>query len=57
MQAEPVCLNCKLLEKDFKCKAFPSGIPEVIMIGKVDHDEPFPGQDNDIVFTPIDDAT
>lgn len=47
------CLMCDhyyLFQK--KCRAFPKGIPEQIYNGKVNHAEPFPGDDG-IVFTPL----
>jgi len=42
----------KGIESDFRnvCKAFPEGIPEVIMDGKNKHSKPLPDQKNDIVF-------
>ena len=35
-----------------RCKAFPKGIPEVILTGEVDHRKPFKG-DNGIQFEAI----
>lgn len=35
------------------CLAFPQGIPEKILLGKVGHKEPYKG-DHDIQFEPID---
>jgi hypothetical protein len=40
------------MEEDARnvCKAFPEGIPEVIISGKSKHRKPLKGQRNDIVF-------
>lgn len=47
----PVCFQCKHLDaKDFKCKAFPEGIPDEILGGFNYHENPLPGQKNKIVF-------
>tara|TARA_R100001244_G_scaffold79932_1_gene62733 strand:+ start:782 stop:946 length:165 start_codon:yes stop_codon:yes gene_type:complete len=35
------------------CKAFPEGVPNIILSGKSNHSEPLKGQDNDIVFESI----
>lgn len=35
------------------CQAFPNGIPKEIISGKKSHDEPWPEQENDLVFEPI----
>tara|TARA_R110000868_G_C10656262_1_gene745408 strand:+ start:591 stop:767 length:177 start_codon:yes stop_codon:yes gene_type:complete len=48
-----VCFNCKNYIKDFKCMAFPNGIPEEILVGENDHSEPLPNQENNIIFEPI----
>lgn len=40
------------IEDGFGCDAFREGIPEEIFIDGQKHREPWPGQDNDIVFTP-----
>ena len=45
-----ICLICKHYTGKFKCKAFPNGIPDKIMIGKSEHEKPLPEQTNDIVF-------
>lgn len=47
------CFNCKKYLGAHECEAFPLGIPEKIFTGEFDHTEVFPGQDNDIVFTPF----
>ena len=51
--SKPRCMNCKHYDPaamEFVCKAFPLGIPDTIVIGKVKHDKPLPGQGNNIVF-------
>ncbi len=45
-----ICLICKHYTGKFKCKAFPNGIPDKIIIGKSEHEKPLPEQTNDIVF-------
>ena len=50
-----VCARCKNFSRSsvgFKCKAFPKGIPEEILIGENDHAKPLKKQKNDIVFDP-----
>jgi hypothetical protein len=37
---------------DFKCRAFPKGIPDKILAGKNKHQVPVKGQVNDLVFSP-----
>tara|TARA_Y100000310_G_C20517090_1_gene731717 strand:- start:23 stop:208 length:186 start_codon:yes stop_codon:yes gene_type:complete len=46
------CALCENLKKDLKCKAFPMGIPEKIIVGEHDHTKPFKG-DGGIRFEPI----
>lgn len=48
-----LCLMCANYLSQGKCKAFSDGIPEVILIGYNNHQQPLPDQQNDIVFTPI----
>lgn len=48
------CISCKNYLGDLSCQAF-KVIPESILTGKNDHSQPLPGQDNDIVFEPIED--
>ena len=50
------CLDCLHNNGDFKCEAYPNGIPEEIYTGKHDHSKPFKG-DNGIRFLPIKDLT
>lgn len=50
------CPNCKNLNQGdgpLTCKAFPDGIPELILTGRVDHSQPYLG-DNGILYDPID---
>lgn len=55
------CLLCKHLHRSKgslpkgTCNAFPDKIPFVIVSSQVGHLEPLDGQENDIVFEPIDD--
>jgi len=44
-----MCLVCKFYRKAQRCEAFPSRIPQAILIGKVDHRKPYPG-DHGITF-------
>lgn len=48
---KPLCMECKYLYRpvDFKCKAFPKGIPKEIVEARVDHRKPYKG-DNGIQF-------
>ncbi len=47
-----ICSQCERILKDgITCKAFPDGIPDVILTGEFDHRKPFPG-DNGIQFEP-----
>ena len=46
------CASCKNYLNDNKCKAYPDGIPGVILTVKFDHTKPYPG-DNGIRFEPI----
>lgn len=49
------CLDCKYFIRDGKytCKAFPKGISDDILLGKVSHEKPLPGQEGDFVFVPV----
>lgn len=46
----PVCNICRNRTAATKCKAFPDGIPEIILQDENRHTQPLPGQKNDIVF-------
>ena len=46
------CNSCQHLRDNDKCKAFPGGIPEDILVGENDHTEPYPG-DHGIQFEPV----
>ena len=46
------CTICKYYLSTKICSAFPDGIPEEILNGKVSHEEPYPG-DNGYQFIPI----
>lgn len=50
---KPICFNCKHLDFNLtmlKCKAFPNGIPEIILKNLNNHSQPLPEQENNIVF-------
>jgi len=53
MRDESDCSICAHYFGDKKCRAFPDGIPENILIGQVRHINPYKG-DNGIMFEPID---
>ena len=46
------CAMCKNYKSDNKCKAFPKGIPVIVITGQFDHAKPYKG-DNGIQFEPI----
>jgi len=50
----PICAYCEHGENTvgLTCKAFPNKIPKSIIEGNP-HTEPIEGQENDIVFTPL----
>ena len=54
----PICMVCRHLSRDpgwgYRCTAFPAGIPDAIIESRVDHREPFDGDDG-IRFEPVDD--
>lgn len=47
------CSKCQNYINNIKCKAFPKGIPENILIGEFDHTKKHPNQDNNTLFEPI----
>lgn len=51
----PQCVYCRHFWHDVKgknaCAAYPDGIPEEIILNKVEHTKPYK-QNNDIVFEP-----
>jgi hypothetical protein len=50
------CRFCKHLHSligEPTCDAFPEGIPQAILSGKVIHSNPLHNQKNDIVLTPL----
>jgi hypothetical protein len=49
----PGCLECAHYRWN-RCAAYPERIPFPIIAGEVDHMVPRPGQEGDIVFTPMD---
>ena len=46
------CVSCERKTRGPICEAYPDGIPEVILNGKVDHKTPFPG-DRDLTYLPV----
>lgn len=51
---ELICFECKHFNlSGTGCNAFPEGIPPEITSGENNHSKPLKGQDNDIVFEPI----
>jgi hypothetical protein len=53
----PQCINCSHFDFEsleaMRCKAFPDGIPEDILMNCRDHREPYPG-DSGICYRPDD---
>jgi len=47
------CASCNNYVSDYKCRAFPGGIPQAILDGKDSHTEPHEG-DNGIQFEAVD---
>jgi hypothetical protein len=45
------CIGCAHYRIDYECNAFPHGIPDEIILGRIDHTRPYPG-DNGIRFEP-----
>ena len=50
----PLCALCKrlILEPGFKCEAYPQGVPDLTMSGKINHVLPYDG-DNGLMFVPM----
>jgi hypothetical protein len=47
------CIHLHSLLDKLTCNAFPEGIPEELISGRIFHNKPMLGQGNDIVFAPI----
>ncbi|MBF0531035.1 MAG: hypothetical protein HQK55_17565 [Deltaproteobacteria bacterium] len=43
------CKYCERFHNDNTCEAFPAGIPEEILSGRNNHDQPYPG-DNGLTY-------
>jgi len=57
MGPAPICLQCKHYDRTddretISCRAFPEGIPDLILYTGVIHTKPYPG-DHGIRFEPI----
>lgn len=55
--ATPLCIYCKRFQTDAPgviCEAFPNGIPQEIILGNVDHRQPYTG-DHGLRFDPVSD--
>lgn len=57
----PICITCRHFHNDsleakvLTCRAFPAGIPGVILSNEIPHDVPWEGQTDDFVYEPEDD--
>ena len=47
------CVTCQRSAPGQVCEAYPDGIPEAILNGKVDHKTPYPG-DHGLTYLPVD---
>ena len=53
------CRFCRHLDRNYfltgrpSCSAFPDGIPMMILDGQIEHTQPFPEQNNQIAYEPI----
>lgn len=45
-----LCSDCKNYQGDGKCKAFPKGIPDIVLLGYNDHRIIIEGQEGFFVF-------
>jgi len=43
MLGSPICFDCIYYLDNYKCKAFPNGIPRDIVFSEADHHKPYPG--------------
>ena len=50
------CAKCRHYRLLLECEAFPRGIPEPILTGRVVHDKPYEG-DNGVRFEEVDNKT
>jgi hypothetical protein len=46
------CVSCRRKTRGPVCDAYPGGIPELILNGKVDHKTPYPG-DHGLTYLPV----
>lgn len=46
------CNSCRNYLGDLTCLAYPDRIPNEILLGKKDHNEPLENQENDFIFEP-----
>lgn len=44
----PLCHLCKHIRRDYRCRVFPKGIPEIVLYGH-NHTTPVPG-DGGVIF-------
>jgi len=46
------CFECRYFQSDWKCLAYPNGIPMDILTGRAAHNKVLKGQNGEYVFTP-----
>ncbi len=46
------CVHLHNILGPLTCDAFPGGIPDEVVSGRVRHNKPLPGQRNELVFNP-----
>jgi hypothetical protein len=51
-----LCNDCKYNNRDSTCEAFPDGIPAAILNNTFTHYAPYPGQQNELVYSPFTDT-